>query len=105
MLCQVTVCELRRGANEKPDFAGREAILLLAGGASPSDELALRTSVQELGLGRNVRVLRDIEELNRILERPANEKPFLLLVVGHPAADAQVPVITKKPLDAISTFR
>jgi len=43
--------------------------------------------------------------LNRILERPANEKPFLLLVVGHPAADAQVPVITKKPLDAISTFR
>lgn len=43
--------------------------------------------------------------LNRILGRPANDKPFLLLVVGHPADGAQVPVITKKPLDVVSTFR
>lgn len=43
--------------------------------------------------------------LNAILERPAREKPFLLLVVGHPAVDARVPVITKKPLVDISTFR
>jgi nitroreductase len=43
--------------------------------------------------------------LNRILGRPESEKPFLLLVVGFPAADAQVPVITKKPLDEIATFR
>ena len=42
--------------------------------------------------------------LNPILNRPANERPFLLLVVGYPAADAQVPVITKKPLDKIATF-
>jgi len=34
--------------------------------------------------------------LNRILERPAHEKPFLLLVAGHPAADATVPDITRK---------
>ena len=42
--------------------------------------------------------------LNEILGRPANERPFLLLVVGYPAADARVPVITKKPLDAIATW-
>ncbi|HJU44555.1 MAG TPA: nitroreductase family protein [Vicinamibacterales bacterium] len=42
--------------------------------------------------------------LNEILGRPSNEKPFLLLVVGHPADDAVVPAITKKPLAAISTF-
>ncbi len=34
-----------------------------------------------------------------------SRKPFLLLVVGHPAADAQVPDIERKPLDAISTFK
>ena len=34
--------------------------------------------------------------LNRILERPAHEKPFLLLVAGHPAADATVPDIARK---------
>jgi len=43
--------------------------------------------------------------LNRILERPESEKPFLLLVVGYPADGARVPVITKKPLGEISTFR
>ncbi|CAN5484044.1 nitroreductase family protein [soil metagenome] len=43
--------------------------------------------------------------LNRILVRPAHEKPFLLLVVGHPAADAQVPDIERKSLDAVSTFK
>jgi iodotyrosine deiodinase len=42
--------------------------------------------------------------LSELLDRPANERPFLLLVAGYPAADATVPDITKKPLDAIATF-
>jgi nitroreductase len=42
--------------------------------------------------------------LNTILGRPAHERPFLILVVGYPAADAQVPVISKKPLDEIATY-
>ena len=43
--------------------------------------------------------------LNEILDRPDNERPFLLLVVGHPAEGARVPRITKKPLDEILTRR
>lgn len=42
--------------------------------------------------------------LNEILQRPAHEKPFLLLVVGYPADDAKVPEIQKKPLEEIATF-
>lgn len=42
--------------------------------------------------------------LNTILNVPGDEKPFLLLVVGYPAEDAQVPAITKKPLEEIATF-
>jgi nitroreductase len=42
--------------------------------------------------------------LNAILGRPANERPFLLLVAGYPAEGAQVPAITKKPLEEIATF-
>ncbi|MBX3053605.1 MAG: nitroreductase family protein [Caldilineaceae bacterium] len=42
--------------------------------------------------------------LNEILGRPHNERPFLLLVVGYPTDEAQVPVITKKPLSDIATF-
>ena len=41
--------------------------------------------------------------LNRVLGRPANERPFLLLVVGYPAPDAVAPVITKKPFEEIVT--
>lgn len=42
--------------------------------------------------------------LNEVLGRPANERPFLLLVVGHPADDAQVPDIHKKPLEEIASW-
>jgi iodotyrosine deiodinase len=42
--------------------------------------------------------------LNRILKRPAYEKPFLLLVVGHPVENAIVPDIQRKDLDLISSF-
>jgi len=42
--------------------------------------------------------------LNEILHRPSHERPFLLLVVGYPADDAQVPVIGKKELTEIATF-
>ncbi len=42
--------------------------------------------------------------LNNILDRPQNEKPFLLLVTGFPADDVTVPDITKKSLDEIATF-
>ncbi len=39
--------------------------------------------------------------LREILGRPKNEKPFLLIPVGYPAAGCQVPDIAKKPLDAV----
>ena len=42
--------------------------------------------------------------LNEILGRPKSEKPFLLLVTGYPAADARVPDIARKPLDAFVSF-
>ena len=37
--------------------------------------------------------------LSEILGRPANEKPYLLLVTGYPADGATVPVIEKKGLE------
>jgi iodotyrosine deiodinase len=43
--------------------------------------------------------------LNEILDRPKIEVPYLLLVVGHPAENCQVPDISRKPLEQIATFR
>jgi nitroreductase len=42
--------------------------------------------------------------LNGILDIPPDEKPFVILVVGYPAEDAQVPVLEKKSLEEIATF-
>jgi iodotyrosine deiodinase len=42
--------------------------------------------------------------LAKVLERPANEKPFLLIPVGYPTDDAEVPVLRRKGLDEIAVF-
>lgn len=39
--------------------------------------------------------------LSEVLGRPANERAFVVIPVGYPAADAQVPLISKKSLDEI----
>lgn len=43
--------------------------------------------------------------LNDILGRPSNEKPYLLLVVGYPDENTQVPKIGKKPLSQLVTWK
>ncbi|GAB3641983.1 nitroreductase family protein [Spirosoma arcticum] len=42
--------------------------------------------------------------LATLLNRPANERPFLLIPVGYPAPDARVPSLTRKPLDDIAVW-
>ena len=42
--------------------------------------------------------------LNEILERPKDERPYLLLVAGFPTKDAAVPDISRYDLKDIATF-
>ncbi len=42
--------------------------------------------------------------LQKILDRPENERPFLLIPVGYPAEEAEVPDLRRKSLDEISVF-
>lgn len=42
--------------------------------------------------------------LTKILDRPENERPFLLIPVGYPASDAKVPDLERRPLEEISRF-
>lgn len=44
--------------------------------------------------------------LNRLCGRPAHEKPVMIVVAGHAAADATIPVhaTIKKPLDQIASW-
>jgi iodotyrosine deiodinase len=64
----------------------------------------LITAIHHAGLVSLTHTPSPMRFLNAILGRPANERPFLILVVGYPAEGAQVPAITKKPLEEIATF-
>ncbi len=42
--------------------------------------------------------------LSKLLERPANEKPFLLIPVGYPAKETFVPKLERKSIEEVSVF-
>jgi nitroreductase len=42
--------------------------------------------------------------LSRVLNRPPNEKPYILFPVGYPAPDAEVPDLRRKSLDEVSVW-
>lgn len=64
----------------------------------------LITAIHNAGLASLTHTPSPMGFLNEILNRPSYEKPFLILVVGYPADNTEVPVITKKPLEEIATF-
>ena len=64
----------------------------------------LIAALHHAGLATLTHTPSPMDFLNDVLGRPSNERPFLLLVTGYPAADARVPEITKKPLDEIASF-
>ena len=66
----------------------------------------LINALHRIGLATLTHTPNPMAFLSKILGRPKNERPMMLLVVGHPAADAMVPraATVKKPLEQIASF-
>ena len=64
----------------------------------------LITALHHAGLVTLTHTPSPMKFLNGLLDRPDNERPFLILVVGYPEKDAMVPDITKKPIEDIAVF-
>jgi len=65
----------------------------------------LITALHQAGLATLTHTPSPMGFLNEILGRPADaERPFLLLVAGHPAPEARVPAIERKPPGQISSW-
>jgi nitroreductase len=64
----------------------------------------LITAIHNAGLASLTHTPSPMNFLNEILERPKNERPFLLLVVGYPTTETKVPDIKKKSLQEIASF-
>lgn len=65
----------------------------------------LLAALHHAGLATLTHTPKPMTFLNEELKRPATEKAYLLIVVGKPAADAQIPnhALIKKPLNDIMT--
>lgn len=61
----------------------------------------LLASLHQAGLATLTHTPNPMKFLNRILGRPKNEKPYLIIPVGYPAEGASVPRLEKKPLEEI----
>ena len=64
----------------------------------------LITAIHRAGLVSLTHTPSPMAFLNEILGRPQNERPFLILVVGFPSPDANVPQLRRKSLEEIATF-
>lgn len=64
----------------------------------------LLAALHHMGLATLTHTPSPMDFLNAILNRPDNERPFVLIPVGYPAPDATVPDIQRKPLEAIMVW-
>lgn len=92
----------RRGGvqagDEKKNYYIHESVGIATG--------LLIAACHNAGLATLVHTPNPMKFLNRICGRPETEKPYLILVAGHPAGEAEVPrhALIKKPLGEISSF-
>lgn len=61
-------------------------------------------AIQKAGLMSLTHTPSPMNFLKNLLERPDNERPFLLIPVGYPADEIWVPHIHRKPLEDVAVF-
>ena len=64
----------------------------------------LLTAIHQAGLVSLTHTPSPMNFLQKILNRPENERPFLLVPVGYPADEVEVPDLQRKPLDEVAVF-
>jgi nitroreductase len=89
---QINFVEDEPGVRE-PTYYAAESVGIAVG--------FLLASLHAAGLATLTHTPSPMKFLGEILGRPKTEKPFVLIPVGYPAEDVQVPDINRKPLDEI----
>lgn len=88
--------DLDKQGNKTKNYYVNESVGLAAG--------FLLTAIHNAGLVALTHTPSPMNFLQKILERPVNEKPFLLIPVGYPTEDATVPMLERKLLEDIAQF-
>lgn len=64
----------------------------------------LITAIHNAGLITLTHTPSPMNFLSKLLERPKNERPYLLLPIGYPQEPSYVPDLDRKPLDEIAVY-
>lgn len=64
----------------------------------------LIASLHNAGLATLTHTPSPMRFLGTLLERPRDERPYVLVVAGYPAADATVPDLERLPLEELASF-
>jgi len=80
----------------EPTYYSQESVGIAVG--------LLLAALHNAGLATLTHTPSPMKFLNQILNRPKNEKPFVLIPVGYPADEVKVPDIQRKNLDEIMTI-
>jgi nitroreductase len=93
----IAVFEVHRGPHSPRPYYVKESVGIAVG--------FLLASLHLAGLATLTHTPSPMRFLNEVLDRPAEERPFLLVPVGYPADDATVPDIARKPLSDVLIWR
>lgn len=95
----IVVFRLTRGDDGGQVYYSSESVGLACG--------MLLCAAHHAGLATLTHTPSPMNFLNTILDRPANERPYLLIPVGYPAEDCVVPeaAIERKPIEQIMVVR
>jgi len=88
--------DLDENGNKKNNYYVNESVGLAAG--------FFLTAIHNAGLVALTHTPSPMNFLIKILDRPENERPFLLIPVGYPAEEVYVPDLTRKPLHKIAVY-
>jgi iodotyrosine deiodinase len=85
--------EIEVGGKKHQNYYVNESVGLACG--------LLLTAIHELGLVALTHTPSPMDFLTKLLNRPSNERPFLLIPVGFPTDEATVPDIKRKTKDDV----
>ena len=90
------VYELEEDGAKRNNYYVNESIGLACG--------MLLAGIHKAGLVALTHTPSPMNFLKNLLERPDNERPFLLIPVGYPADEVYVPKLERKPLDEVTQW-
>jgi iodotyrosine deiodinase len=93
----VVVFEVHQGGGEPKPYYPKESVGIAVG--------MLLTALHHAGLATLTHTPSPMRFLGEILDRPRNERPFVLVPVGYPAPSARLPAISRKPLAEVLVER